>query len=276
MLLVYTPDSSPCVFFNLDPPPAPVTAVPVRQLRSTLDGKHWALDEAKRPFCRSLPPIDQGRAPVKPRALSPARDTIPSRVLFPSTSASTSSGPPPPASSGATPASASSGGDPPVSASSGGAPPVILGASALSSVVSAAGSDSAEDDGDGDNATIIYHSPEPSFLDDFAPPGLSGSDLIAGSTAVLQTTASVIHTTASAINTTASAVRHMFSSDPARSRPHDAPPEDPPPARDPRDARPPRDTRDPFPARDQPPRNHDPNPPSREQFTELQRQYATL
>ena len=279
-----------CVLFNLDPVPDPpaasVPAVPVRQLRSTLDGKHWALDEAKRPFRRSIPPIDQGRAPVKPRAPSPACGTIPSCVLFSSpamsassVSASASSGGAPHTSahSGVTPASAHSGSGPPAptgsdgalpaSASSGGAPPVGSGASTLSPVPS-----TADSDGEGDDTTVIHHSysPQHSFLDDFAPPGLSGSDLIAGSTAVLQTTASVIHSTASAINTTASAVRQMFSFDSARSHPCAGP------ARDSRDLPPVRDARDPPPAQDQPPRDLDQAPPSQEQFTELQRQYSTL
>ena len=227
----------------------------MRQLRSTLDGKHWALDEAKRPFRRSIPPIDQGRAPVKPRALSPACGTIPSRVLFSTPAVGTPSAS----------ASASSGGAPPASASSGSAPHFVSGASTLSPVPSTADSDGAGDDttsdGAGDDTTVIHHSRERSFLDDFAPPGLSGSDLIAGSTAVLNTTASVIHSTGSVINTTASAVRQMFSSDTTRSHPS---------------AGPARDARDPPPARDQPPRDLDLAPPSREQFTEPQRQYATL
>ena len=162
-------------------------------------------------------------------------------------------------------ASAGSGGAPPASASSGSALLVVSGASTLSPVPSTADSDGAGDDttsdGAGDDTTVIHHSPERSFLDDFAPPGLSGSDLIASSTTVLNTTASVIHRTASAINTTASAVRQMFSSDTTRSHPS---------------AGPARDARDPPPAQDQPLRDLDPAPPSREQFTKLQRQYTTL
>ena len=253
-----------CVF-NLDPPPepptAPAPAVPVRKLRSTLDSKHWALDESKRPFRRSLPPIDHSRAPVKPRAPSPVSDTIPSRVLFSSPLAGAHSA----GGSGVVP-STSAGRAPPASTtgSSGGPLPVTLGAPTLSPIFSIADSVSEEEKED---VTVIHHSSDRSFFEDFPPPGLSGSDLIAGSTPVLHTTASVINTTASALNTTASAVRQMFSSDSARTQPSGSacPARDIPPSRD---NPPPRDNPD--------PRDNVPALPSREQFTELQRQYATL
>ena len=246
-----------CVL-NLDPPSEPPTAhapdVPVRKLRSTLDGKHWALDESKRPFRHSLPPIDHSGAPVKPCGPSPVPDTVPSHVLSSSPLAGAYSA----GSSGGAP-SISAGHAPPTSTtrSSGGPLPVTLGAPTLSPVFSTADSVNKEEK---DDVTVIHHSSDRAFFQDFAPPGLSGSDLITSSTAVL-------HTTASVINTTVYAVCPMFLSDSTRTQPSGS-------------VCPTRDIR---PSRDNPPQRDNPDPrdnvlalQSQEQFTELQRQYATL
>lgn len=189
----------------------------VKELHSTLDGRHWSLDDPKRTTRRSKPPtgpssladIDHSRAPSKTRASSPVIGPLPSRVLFPA--AGTSS----------TAESHSSGLDP---------------------------------DDCSDHPSPGH--PEHSFLDDFVPRAISGSDLIAGSSVVLQSTAS-------ALNTTAAAVRQMFGTSndrPAGPRPTtDAPkgpaPDDTPRARAPGDA---------------------PPPPTPQQFAELQLRYAAL
>lgn len=154
--------------FNLDPLQNPNSSV--KELHTTLDGKHWSLDDPRRTTRRSKAPVgpsvDHSRAPSKTRTSSPTLGTVDPRVLFPSTSSAPS----------------------PESPSS-----------------------------PGPNPEDFNPDLEHSFLDDFVPRAISGSDLITGSSIVLQSTAS-------ALNTTAAAVRQMFSSSTERpSGPRDAP-----------------------------------------------------
>ena len=205
--------------FILDPLQKP----PVKELLTTLDGKHWALDDTKRTTRRSQPPASTAslagsRAPSKTRGPSPVIGPgSHSRVLF-----VTEDSPSPSAT-----------GDDPDYAS-----PLVDGGS-----------------------TVVVRSrppspPDHSFLEDFIPRGISGSYFVAGSSSVLQTTAS-------ALNSTATAVLQMFgpaSDRPAGSRPTmdaraDAP-DDTPRARRAGDAAPPL--------------------PTPQQFAELQLRYAAL
>ena len=240
--------------FNLDPPQKPSTSVPVKELRTTLDGKHWALDEAKRPSCRSQPPaegpslpsasgVDLSRAPSKPRTLSSAHPVIPPRVLFHSPlsgASSAGSGPAPTVIPGgdtlvgpslsALSSAPSSPSDSPLSGpplgadQDNGVPP---GTPPVVSTIHGDSTDAGESTDDGDNTIIfnphsvlpdgnpsarsdrscvIFHphsassgvdvssvsSPgsfDRSFFGDCVPLGLSGSDLLAGSSAVLFDTA---------------------------------------------------------------------------------------
>ena len=304
----------------LDPPLKP--SVPVKELRTTLDGKHWAFDDTTRPSRRSQPPVSAGvdlsRAPAKPRPPSPATSTIPSRVLFPSAelsaapgSASLASGAPP---------FISQGGD----ISSSGPPPAVvrtadpLAGISLSSLSSAPASTSdgeevdVDDTSDDGEATVIFHprstlagidvpsspagldrscvifhprstsadgdvssesSPESfdrSFFEDFVPLGLSGSDLLAGSSAVLLNTAAALNTT----------VRQMFSAESSRSQASQGRAEDtardrtraagdlPPPDRNRGAGVPPR-----VQARVV---DDDLLPPTKEQFADIQQRYAAV
>ena len=161
-------------------------------LRSTLDGRHRALGDPARSSRRSHPPASSSaealsRAPSKPRAPSPDRALPPPRVLFhPSSASSAGAGSAPCAGSSAGPRASSS---------------ADLSSADLSSA------DILSDCEDLDS-TIVVHPPSPehrSFVDDFLPLGLTGSDLLAGSSALL--------------STTASAVRCVLSSDTSRSPP---------------------------------------------------------
>lgn len=219
----------------------------VKELHTTLDGKHWNLDDTRRTTRRSKPPagpsstggvdrsrapsetrptdgVDHSRAPSKTRPSSPVIDSIPPRILFP-----TANSPSPSPSTSSVPDRIDS-------------------------------RDNSPDDG----GSTVFVQPPPasghSFLDDFVPRGISGSDLLAGSSAVLAGSSAVLHSTTSALNSTASAVRQMFSSSserPAGTRPA-LDPDDTPRVRTNRDAAPP------------------PAPPTPQQFAELQLRYAAL
>ena len=156
-------------------------------LRSTLDGRHWALGDPARSSWRSHTPAGSSaealsRAPSKPRAPSPDRALPPPRVLFhPSSSSGAGAGSAPCAGYSAGPCASSS--------------TDLSSADILSNC-------------EGLDSTIVVHPPSPehrSFVDDFLPLGLTGSDLLAGSSALL--------------STTASAVRFVLSSDTSRSPP---------------------------------------------------------
>lgn len=123
---------------------------------------------------------------------------------------------------------------------------------------STAGSDDSHEDG----SSTIFVDPPPSghsFLDDFVPRGISGSELLAGSSAVIHSTTSALNTTATALNSTGAAVRQMFGSSTER-------PAGPRPSVDPDDTLRVRSNRDAPP----------PAPPTPQQFAELQLRYASL
>ena len=87
--------------------------------------------------------------------------------------------------------------------------PSAESSSSAESHSSAVDPDDSPDDG---ASTILVQPLGHSFLDDFVPRGISGSDLLAGSTAVIHSTSSALNHTATALNTTAAAVRQMFGS----------------------------------------------------------------
>ena len=132
-------------------------------LRSTLDGRHWALGDRARSSRGSHPPAGSSaealsRAPSKPSAPSPDRALPPPRVLFhPSSSSGAGAGSAPCAGSSAGPRASSS---------------ADLSSADLSSA------DILSDCEDLDS-TIVVHPPSPkhrSFVNDFLPLGLTGSD----------------------------------------------------------------------------------------------------
>lgn len=231
----------------------------MKELHTTLDGRHWILDESKRTTRRSHPPVgsskpsgkehsrrphppgtsgtEHSRAPSKPRP-SPrfvTSPSLPARVLFPAGGPSDSVDTSPassPSDSYTNPALCRE----PADSDSDIGDTIVLGSRPPSQLSAA---------------------PDRSFLDDFVPHGFTGSELLAGSSAVLQTTAS-------ALNTTASVVRNMFAPT-SDSRPPvtgDAPTrgDDAPRTREDGQNR---------------PRDRNP-PPTWEQFAEIQRKYAVL
>lgn len=137
--------------------------------------------------------------------------------------------------------------------------PSAESSSSAESHSSAVDPDDSPDDG---ASTILVQPLGHSFLDDFVPRGISGSDLLAGSTAVIHSTSSALNHTATALNTTAAAVRQMFGSSSDRQAGPKATvgPDDTPRARAPGGAPPPA----PPPA------------PTPQQFADLQLRYAAL
>lgn len=175
--------------FTLDSPNDPPIP-PVKELHSTLDGKHWLIDETNRPTHRSRPPsvpppsgLVHSRAPSKPHNFPTIRPAeIPSRVLF----SNTQDTQPSPAPS-----------SPPDSYSD----PALCFEPPVSDVEV--------------SPQLPVSLPENSFLDDFVPLGFTRSELLAGSSAVLESTASALHTTASAVH-------HKFApASDSRARPSD-------------------------------------------------------
>lgn len=152
----------------------------MKELRTTLDGRHWALEDSNRASRRSHPPTgDPGRAPSKPRSFAPPTSSIPSRVLFPPSSQE-------------------------------GTPSFSYGIGNSSDFPS---------DFDGDDTVILrpssaFDETHRSFVDDFLPPGLTSSHLLSGSGAVTSAVSSV---TGAVLNTTAAAVRTFFPSGPRQS-----------------------------------------------------------
>lgn len=199
---------------TLDPHPPPPPDVPVKALHSTLDGRHWALDDPSRASRRSVPPSkDPSRAPSKPRASHPPSSSVPPRVLFPSDSSRLRAVSSP---------SSSAGGDDTVIVR-----PLSTVIESQDSSSSAGGDDSSAvhplsalvegqdsfaidpvlpSDLTGDD-TILFHQDQRSFIDDFLPPGVTSSHLLSGTSAV---TGAVSSVTGAVLTTTAAAVRSFF------------------------------------------------------------------
>ena len=203
----------------------------VRLVRPDAPGAHFVVAD------------DHSRAPYKTRPSSPVLGSIPSRVLFPNV--------------GPSPSTA----DPRSSAT---APEVPLDNGASTVFVNPVATVC---DTSGDTSDTPDTPPHPghSFLDDFVPRAISGSDWLAGSSAVINSTTSALNTTTTALNSTAAAVRQMFASSSDRlvgARPTSGA-DDTPRPRTNRDAPPPA-----------PPAP--PPPPTPQQFAELQLRYAAL
>ena len=242
---------SPAVYsldITLDSPPDP-PVLPVKELRSTLDGKHWTGAAHRKPYRRSQLPagpsvaaisasdsLDLSHAPSKPRAPSPSVPSavVQPRVLFPTSRTS----------SGCVDNTPSRD---------------------LSSAEILPTCDELD--------STILHSPDdalhhPSFVDDFLPLGLTGNDILLHSGTILGTAASVVREMFSSDSQRAPVLPSVVApsaSDPLRPssssaalRPSACSSSAPPTLADPRP-----------PAVDEP-------PPTREQFREVQRQYAVL
>ena len=169
----------------------------IQALRSTLDGKHWILDESKpgRASSRPPPPADPGRAPSKPHGLLPPPSSVPSRVLFPSRSQESFSTSP---YTRDTPSPSH-----PLSDAGGDDTIIVRPPSALDERPSFVDHPSF-----GEQSSFVE---QRSFVDDFLPPGLTSSHLLSGSGAVTSAVSSV---TGAVLNTTAAAVRTLFASEP--------------------------------------------------------------
>ena len=174
----------PFILYSPSPPP-PV--LPLKELCTTLDGRHWVLDGLKCTTCRSHPPgsrpppsgTEHSHAPLKPRpSLHFEPPLVPSRVLFLDTSPSLHSGSSPTSSPSDSYVNTDLCLDP--SDSDGSDHTIILQSGPLSRAATSQSSDR-------------------SFLDDFVPYSFTGSELLAGFSAVLQSTASALYTAASAV-----------------------------------------------------------------------------
>ena len=247
----------------------------MKELRTTLDGRHWTLDDSSRAASRSQPPAgDTDRTSSKSRAnvstatkshipsthasavteshipsiheRAPSRSratvsptSITPRVLFQSSAPSPSSS------------------NDPYSSDDGVSPPEATSFADLNS-----------DDDDGN--TVILARPEAdnddlnrSFVDDFLPPGFTGSGLLSGSSAILNTAATAVR------GATVTAVRQMFSAEHRSQRSTDARvlPDDPN-SNDHEQSKDQSFVRDRLPPKEQ--------GPTFEQFAVMQRKYAAL
>lgn len=282
---VYCPSVffSPCYCVNLDPLLNPLFRL-IKELRSTLDGKHWTGAAARKPYRRSqlpagppatsassifipsAPPVsapsipasvDLSRAPAKPRASS----SLPSGVIQPCVLFSTVAD---------TPSNTAGDGTGCVNPHSTGADTL---SSASSSVVrSSADILSACDELD----STVLHSPSPehalhqsSFIDHFLPLGLTGNDILPHLSAIVGSAASVVleifssESQRAPVLSSAVVPPSASASDPFRSLTTS------PSLRPPSSSTPPSrgDVRNPI--QDEP-------PPTREQFRKVQRQFAAL
>ena len=268
---------------TLDPPPDPPVP-PVKELHSTLDGKHWTGAAAREPFRRSqlsagptapsAPPasvlsvpdsVELSRAPSKPRISSVSSCAIQPRVLFPVAEDTPSVGV----------HSHSTGDDTPSDC----ADPRPTGANTLSPVLSLADRSSADILSPCDTLdSTVFDSPsldQSSFVDDFLPLGLTGNDILLHSSAIIGSAASVVREMFSTGDQRAPVLSSVVppsasTSDPIRpSMPASEPPRSsalrpsvsssaPPSLADPRN-----------PTVDEP-------PPTTEQFRVVQRQFAAL
>ena len=198
----------------------------MKELHTTLDGKHWNLEDSSRAARRSQPPAGaHERAPSKsgvPRSPPP----VSPRVLFQSGAPSASS-------------------------------PSDVGASSPKDLPPAD-----LDSGDDGNSTVVLlhtnadEEDHRSFVDDFLPPGITGSGLLSGSGTILNTTASAVR------GATVAAVRQMFSSEHRSQRSTDTRARPDAPAMHEQTA-----------SQDRAPREQG---PSFEQFAVMQRKYAAL